>query len=142
MMPAGRPFTIGQLARKAQIPTTTVRYYERIGILVPDDRSQGNYRLYDPATLRRLQFIRAAQSIGFTLDDIQSLLGARSGKSPSCADVQRLIKQRLAEIETRLDSLRQVQRLLRSSLQKCQKTARARCCHIIEALEANCLPQQ
>lgn len=140
-MPTKRDFTIGQLARAAEIPATTVRYYERIGLLLADDRSQGNYRLYSQASLRRLKFVRSAQSIGFTLDDIQSLLGAESGKPPSCSDVQELIKERLAEIKERLSSLRHVQRLLRSSLAKCQKAMRPKCCHVIEALEANTLPK-
>lgn len=130
-------FTIGQLARKAQIPTTTVRYYERVGLLAPDDRSQGNYRLYGKASLRRLRFIRAAQSIGFTLADIQALLGAQRGKPPTCSDVQKLIKGRLTEIEERLASLRHVERLLRSSLATCRKSAGAKCCHVIDTLEAD-----
>jgi DNA-binding transcriptional MerR regulator len=139
-MPSKRDFTIGELARTADIPPTTVRYYERIGLLVPDDRSPGNYRLYSPASLRRLKFIRAAQSIGFTLDDIQALLGAQDGTRPSCPEVQLLIKDRLSEIAERLSSLRQVQRLLKASLAKCQITARAKCCHVIDALEANASP--
>ena len=135
-----RAITIGQLARAAKIPATTVRYYERIGLLVPDDRSQGNYRLYSQTSLRRLKFIRAAQSIGFTLDDIRALLDVQHGKPPSCSQVQVLIKDRLAEIEAHLSNLRHVQGLLRSSLVKCQKTARARCCHVIDTLETNASP--
>jgi MerR family mercuric resistance operon transcriptional regulator len=136
-MPIERDFTIGQLARLTELPATTLRYYERIGLLVADDRSQGNYRLYTQTSLRRLRFIRAAQSIGFTLDDIRALLGAQSGEPPSCGDVQKLISERLAEIEERLSSLNDVRRLLRSSLAKCRKATRAKCCHVIEALEAN-----
>jgi MerR family mercuric resistance operon transcriptional regulator len=139
-MPGKRDFTIGELARTAEIPTTTVRYYERIGLVVPDDRSLGNYRLYSPASLRRLKFIRAAQSIGFTLDDIRALLGAQDGKVPSCSEVQSLIKERLAEIEVHLASLRHVQKLLKSSLAKCQESARARCCHVLDTLDANFSP--
>ena len=81
-MPGEKRFTIGQLALEARIPATTLRYYERIGLLLPDDRSQGNYRLYGAASLRRLQFICAAQSIGFKLDDIRTLLGALTGQAP------------------------------------------------------------
>jgi len=136
MAPAARQFTIGQLARETHIPATTLRYYERIGLLLPDGRSQGNYRQYCQESLRRLEFIRAAQSTGFTLDDIRALLGAQHGKPPSCRDVQGLIKDRLAEIDQRLSGLKHMQKLLRSSLAKCEKTTRARCCHVIEALEA------
>lgn len=135
-----REFTIGELARAVEVPSTTIRYYERIGLLAADDRSQGNYRLYSQASMRRLKFIRAAQSIGFTLDDIQALLGSRDGKQPSCSKVQTLIKERLTEIEKRLSSLRHIQRLLKTSLAKCQKTARARCCHVIDALETTASP--
>ena len=96
-MTGKRPLTIGQLARTMQIAASTIRYYERIGLLLPDDRSGGNYRLYSEASLRRLRFIRSAQSIGFTLDDIQSLLGAQNGTEPSCREVQTLIEQRLTD---------------------------------------------
>jgi DNA-binding transcriptional MerR regulator len=139
-MPGEKRFTIGQLALEARIPATTLRYYERIGLLLPDDRSQGNYRLYGAASLRRLQFIRAAQSIGFKLDDIRTLLGASTGQAPSCANVQELIEARLAEIEQHVSQLRHVQRLLKSSLAKCRQTARRRCCHVVEALQENRQP--
>ena len=134
-LPRGQ-FTIGQLAREAQIPATTVRYYERIGLLVPDDRSQGNYRLYDRASLGRLQFIRAAKSIGFALDDVRALLGTRDGKPPRCSAVQRLIERRLTDIGERLRNLRHVQRVLKAAMTKCKKNARTGCCHVIESLRS------
>jgi len=133
-MPLGRQFTIGQLGREVQIPASTVRYYERIGLLEPEDRSQGNYRLYGQASLSRLQFIRAAQAIGFTLDDIQALLGPENGSLPSCNDVQELIHQRLDDIGRRLKDLQHAQSVLKISLRKCRQSKRAGCCHVIEAL--------
>lgn len=129
-------FTIGQLAEKVKIPASTVRYYERIGLLGPEDRSQGNYRLYGQVSLRRLRFIRAAQSAGFTLDDIRLLMGAQNRRQPSCRDVQRLIAARLTEIDKQMTNLRQVQKVLKASAGKCRKTERSRCCHLIESLEA------
>ena len=133
-MPAERHLTIGQLAKAAGVPTSTVRYYERIGLLEPEDRSMGNYRLYRDESLRRLRFIRAAQSIGFALEDVTVLLGTTDRRSPSCRDVQSLIKQRLADVGKRLRDLRHVQRVLKSALQKCRRTERANCCHVIESL--------
>lgn len=130
----GREFTIGQLARAAGVPTTTLRYYERMGLLGPEDRSAGNYRLYTEQSLRRLKFIRAAQSIGFSLQDVKTLLGTHHDKTLSCTDVQLLIRQRLAEIEQRLKDLRRVQRILRLSLQKCIETQQAGYCHVIDTL--------
>lgn len=127
-------YTISQLAHAADVPTTTLRYYERIGLVQPKDRSAGNYRLYGDESLRTLQFIRAAQSIGFTLDDVKTLLGAQDGGVPTCRDVQGLIEERLADIGARLRDLRHVQKVLKSSLENCRKTEQAGCCHVVETL--------
>jgi MerR family mercuric resistance operon transcriptional regulator len=127
-------YTIGQLARAAEVPTSTVRFYERAGLLAPIDRSEGNYRLYTDASLRRLRFIRAAQATGFTLEDVKTLLGSREGNPPSCDEVQALIQQRLAEIDKRLRELRHVQQVLKVSLQKCKRIAQRGCCHVLETL--------
>jgi MerR family mercuric resistance operon transcriptional regulator len=127
-------YTISQLARAVGVPTTTLRYYERAGLLEPEDRSQGNYRLYTDESLRRLKFIRAAQSIGFTLEDVKTLLGSHEDENPSCPGVQVLIQARLADIEERLKDLCHVQRVLKSALQKCRKSEQIACCHVIETL--------
>jgi len=128
-------YTISQLAKAAEIPTTTVRYYERIGLVEPEDRSQGNYRLYRDESLRKVNFIKAAQSIGFKLDDVKALLATPVSTAASCRDVQSLIEKRLSEVSQRLKDLRHVQRVLKSSLEKCQETERADCCHVIETLQ-------
>lgn len=127
-------YTISQLAQTAGVPTTTVRYYERVGLVEPEDRSAGNYRLYSEESLRKLKFIRAAQAIGFTLDDVKALLSTLSNTGASCREVQSLIETRLAEVDQRLKDLRHVQRVLKASLEKCKDTESADCCHVIEAL--------
>lgn len=139
-MPTKRQFTIGQLARAAQVPVSTLRYYERIGLVEPDDRSAGNYRIYGLGVLRRLQFIRAAQSIGFLLEDVRALLGPEDGRTLSCREVQHLIDERLADIDSRLESLRHIQAVLRSSLKKCRTTNQPGCCHVIDVLQNTSVP--
>ena len=129
-----KQYTISQLAHAADIPTTTVRYYERVGLVDPEDRSAGNYRLYSEESLRKLKFIRAAQAIGFTLDDVKALLSTPNNTAASCREVQSLIENRLAEVDQRLKDLRHVQRVLKASLEKCKDTERADCCHVIETL--------
>ncbi|RMF45297.1 MAG: heavy metal-responsive transcriptional regulator [Planctomycetota bacterium] len=129
-----REYTISQLARAAGVPTTTVRYYERIGVVRPEDRSAGNYRLYSDESLRKLQFIRAAQAIGFTLDDIKKLLAAEDGNVPRCGDVQPLIKDRLADVEQKLHDLQEVQRVLQSALRKCNRSRPTDPCCVIESI--------
>ncbi len=115
--------TIGALARRAGVATSTVRYYERAGLLRPGSRSAGNYRLYSADALRRLRFIRAAQATGFTLDDITQLL-----RPTSCRRVQQLIRDRLGAVEARMKELRHVRQVLRLSLEQClQHEASGRC---------------
>ena len=132
-------YTISQLAKAAETPTSTLRYYERIGLLKPEDRSQGNYRLYGDESLRRLRFIRAAQAIGFTLDDVNTLLGNRDGKTPTCNEVQTRIEERLADIKKRLKDLRHVKRVLNSSLKKCLDSKQNENCQVIETLRSTSL---
>ncbi len=133
-MPKGE-FTISQLASAAGIPTTTLRYYERVGLIEPDDRSAGNYRLYTDDSLRKVKFIRAAQGIGFTLDDIKQLLAAEGGSVPRCCDVQSLLNDRLADVEQRLRDLQDVKRVLQSALRKCQRGRPNDPCRVIESLQ-------
>ena len=131
----GQQYTISQLAKAAEVPTTTVRYYERIGLVEPEDRSQGNYRLYSEESLSKRKFIRAAQTIGFSLDNVKSLLGIHGGRKPSCGKVQTLIEERLADIGRHLKDLRHVKRVLTSTLERCKETEQAQdCCQVIEAL--------
>lgn len=133
-MSAGNQFTISQLAEKAGIPTTTVRYYERIGLVEPEDRSEGNYRLYSRASLEKLKFIKAAQAIGFTLGDTRALMADESGSPPKCGAVQDLIEDRLTAIEERLNDLRHVRKVLKSALEQCQQQKKSDCCHVVEGL--------
>ena len=101
-------YTIGQLASAVGIPTSTVRYYERKGLLRPTGRTDGNYRYYGKDARERLQFIRAAQASGFTLEDVSAILDLNDGATSPCKEVQDLIEQRLAETEQRLAGLRRV----------------------------------
>ena len=135
-MDTSKRYTISQLAKSADIPTTTVRYYERIGLVEPEDRSHGNYRLYSDESLRKVKFIRAAQAIGFTLDDVKALLSDDSGGTPQCGNVQGLIEDRLTDIEERLKDLRHVRRVLKLALEKCQKQKKSDCCHVVEGLRS------
>jgi MerR family mercuric resistance operon transcriptional regulator len=128
------PYTIGQLARAAGLPTSTLRYYERAGLLEPTGRSEGNYRLYGEEALERLRFIRAAQATGFTLDDVTRMLGHRHTSAASCREVQGLIESRLLDIERRMEDLRHVERVLRVALDTCRETEEQGHCELIDRL--------
>lgn len=122
-------YTISQLGHAAEVPTSTLRYYDRIGLVEPEFRGTGNYRLYSEESVQKVKFIRAAQSIGFTLDNIKTLLA-----TTSCRDVQSLIEGRLAEVDQRLKDLRRAQRVLKASLAKCNETRESGRCKVIETL--------
>ena len=93
--------SIGELARAAEVPTSTVRYYERVGLVRPSGRTAGNFRYYGLEALHRLRFIRAAAATGFTLADIRRLLEFRDGAAAPCKEVQSLIENRLADVDLR-----------------------------------------
>lgn len=127
-------YTVGTLARMAELPPSTIRYYDRRGLLKPRERTEGNYRVYDVSALERLKFIRAAVSNGFTLDDIEALLAFRDGESPACREVQNLIADRLDELRGRAVELARVQTALKSMLRRCRTTERTGKCQVIERL--------
>src|SRR5881397_809545 len=80
--------TIGELARAVGVGVSTVRYYERAGLLPQPDRTASSYRLYRDEAVARLRFIRRAQQLGFTLEEIKGLLELRVSRHTTCADVQ------------------------------------------------------
>ncbi|RMF74235.1 MAG: heavy metal-responsive transcriptional regulator [Planctomycetota bacterium] len=130
-------YTIGRLARAAGVPVSTVRYYERRGLVKPDARSDGNYRLYGEDSLRRLRFVRSAQAAGFTLLDIALLLRFRDGDVSPCAKVQRLISDRLESVSRQIEQLQQVDRMLRNWLKVCRRSERTGRCGVLDGLAAD-----
>jgi MerR family mercuric resistance operon transcriptional regulator len=131
-----RTYTIGQIARAAGVPTSTVRYYERIGLLQSEGRTAGNYRRFGEKALERLRFIRAAQATGFTLEDITVLIQLRDAPASACQDVQARIEERLADLERRLTDLQHVQRVLQATLTRCRETQQDGRCQLIDWLTA------
>lgn len=126
--------TVGELAGIVGVPVSTIRYYERRGLIEPEARSQGNYRLYSTASVGRLRFIRAAQEAGFTLKDIAALLDFRDGVGAPCHPVQELIRKRLRQIEQQTERLRSAKALLNNWLDVCRETQRSGRCAVIEGL--------
>src|SRR5207253_9233995 len=97
----------GEESRRAAIGTETLRYYERLGLLGSPRRTEAGYRLYSEAIFARLDFIRKAQAMGFTLEEIGRIIQeSEKGQSP-CADVRRIARRKLEELDQRLKQLRQ-----------------------------------
>ncbi|HXG86060.1 MAG TPA: MerR family transcriptional regulator [Pyrinomonadaceae bacterium] len=96
---SGATLKIGEVSQASGIGIEALRFYERSGLLGKPARSQSGYRLYNEGVLERLAFIRKAQTLGFSLDEIKQIIhDARSGASP-CDDVREIVRQRLSELD-------------------------------------------
>lgn len=96
---------IGELAARAGTSVKTIRYYDRVGVLCPEERSEAGYRLYGEDALDRYRFVRAAQAVGLSLGEIRQILALRDhGESP-CRFVADLIGQRADELDARIAEL-------------------------------------
>src|SRR5688500_14676734 len=94
--------SIGTLARGAGVPVSTVRYYERIGILRPRSRTESGYRQYGESEVERLRFVKMAQSLGFTLEDAALLLDLREDTPVPREHVEALIRSRLEKVREQM----------------------------------------
>ena len=133
-MDATCDFTIGQLARSAGLAPETLRHYERLGLIQPSRRSGSNYRLYDTAALQRLQFIRRAQALGFSLPEIRQLLGLHAAGDADMAQVRLIAEQRVAQIDERVADLQRLRDGLQRLLQDCPGHGPLAECPILAAL--------
>ncbi|MCJ8141107.1 MerR family transcriptional regulator [Falsirhodobacter halotolerans] len=125
--------TIGKLSAATGVKVPTIRYYEEIGLLAAPERSAGNQRLYGRAARDRLSFIRHARDLGFPLDAIRDLLGLSDRPDQSCASVDRIARQRLAEVEARIARLTALRRELERMLSCCAHGTVGEC-RVIEVL--------
>ena len=99
---------IGELARSAGLNPRTLRYYERIGLLVPSGRTAAGYRLYTARDARRLGFIRRAQGLGLPLQAIAEILAVRDAGGAPCRRVRALAEARAAELDRRIAELQEL----------------------------------
>ena len=124
--------TIGRLAAAAGVNVETVRYYQRRELLGIPQRPSGGIGRYPAAALTRLRFIKRAQSLGFTLDDVQSLLSLDDGRS--CSAAREIGEHKLADVRQRLQALRVLEVELANLVNRCSTSKRKVNCPLIEAL--------
>jgi DNA-binding transcriptional MerR regulator len=110
--------SIGQLARAAGVNIETVRYYERRGLLAAPPRTQAGYRQYAAGDLWRLQFIGRAKQLGFSLAEIEEMLGGGGDRSAEC--VRRAAHAKIADVDARIDQLRETRARLERLVDLCE----------------------
>lgn len=128
---------IGEVSLASGIGIEALRFYERSGLLGKPVRSESNYRLYDEGVLERLAFIKKAQTLGFSLDEIKRIINdAQSGASP-CDDVREIVRRRLTELDGRMREMKRYRKELAETLEEWDKVGRApgHICGLIEAAE-------
>ena len=127
--------TIGEVARRAAVPIDTLRYYERQGLVARPPRSRSNYRLYPEETVRRVQFIKRVQQLGFSLKEIQELLVLRAAPQAQCADVRERALAKIHQIEHKVHTLQAMQTALTKLVAACVGQGPITDCPILESLD-------
>lgn len=124
--------TIGQVARQAGVHKETIRYYQGLGLVEEPARRGGTIRRYGLSTVARLQFIKRAQQLGFTLEEVKRLLALEDGGS--CGETRRLAEHKLEVIKERIADLNRMKRSLESLVAECARGGRPTRCPIIGTL--------
>lgn len=125
---------IGKVAAQTGLSIDTIRFYEREGLSLEPQRSEGGYRLYRQAEIDQLQFIRKAQQLGFSLQEIRELLIISNEETEACTHVRDLIEHKLSTVCGKLKELKGLERHLKSSLAKCTDAL----CHSADQQHERC----
>lgn len=126
--------TIGRLAGEAGVTVETIRYYQRRGLVPEPDRPMHGHRRYARGAVARVRFIKRAQALGFTLEEIGSLLDL--DEAHACAESRELAAHKLQAIEGKLADLKAMRKALTALLRQCDAGGARGVCPIIHALAA------
>lgn len=127
-----KAYTISRLAFAADVHVETVRYYQRRGLLTEPEKAIGSIRRYGDEDVDRLRFIKRAQGIGFSLDEVASLLNLRT--NVSCDATRGLAASKIAIIDDRIESLRRIRAELAACVSACSSNTDDTACPVIAML--------
>lgn len=132
------PMLIGELANAVGLPSQTIRFYERKGLLPAPERGANGYRTYDESTLARLRFVQTAQAAGLTLAEIGTIIDLRVDGNVPCAHVATLINSKLTAVRARIRDLALLETELDALIERSHRLDPDDCtdadiCHIIAA---------
>jgi MerR family transcriptional regulator, copper efflux regulator len=96
---------IGELSRQSQVPIKTIRYYEELGLLQSSERTSGGFRLFKPDALTRLAFVKRAQALGLSLQEIHHILEVHDQGQRPCHEVKQTLQEKVEQIEERIQEL-------------------------------------
>src|SRR5438034_11307748 len=122
-----RRIAIGVLATHTGTNIETIRYYERVGLLPAPARSSGGYRLYGTDHLKRLNFIRRARTLGFSIGEVRTLLRLADERKRPCAEVRVVADAHLKDVRTKIADLKVMERVLRGTVARCADGTGSHC---------------
>ena len=112
---------IGEVSRQSGLSIHAIRFYEAEGLLPEALRTESGYRLFSSQAVKQLQFIRKAQALGFTLDEIRELLVLRDRETDACSHVKLLVEEKLANIRSKVQALEAMEVELKGVLAECKR---------------------
>lgn len=129
--------SIGGVAKAAGVNVETVRYYERRGLLQQPKKGLQSIRRYPADTVTRIRFIKHAQDLGFTLEEIKALMTLRASAQIPCTEVKRRAEQKLATVHQKIEHLQALERVLHDMIQACEQEPRPELeCPILATLDS------
>jgi Hg(II)-responsive transcriptional regulator len=126
-----------ELAAAADVNRQTLRYYERRGLLPQPERTTGGYRAYGPDAVAVVRFVKRAQRLGFTLNDVEALLDLADGGPDGCEAARTLAGARIADLDRRIGELRAMRAALGRLVATCEQPRANRECPLLQALAAD-----
>ncbi len=127
-------FHIGELAEKCNVNKETIRYYERLGLIPKPSRTESGYRIYTEQTVDRLNFIKRIQELGFTLNEIDKLLGVVDRDEAKCRDMYDFTVYKIEDIQQKIQGLKRIEQMLIDLKERCPANKDIYECPIIETL--------
>src|SRR5215472_4871278 len=124
---------IGALSKHTGTNIETIRYYEQIGLLPAPARSSGGYRLYGTEHLKRLNFIRRARLLGFSIGEVRTLLRLADERKRPCAEARVVAETHLRDVQNKIADLERMERVLEETVARCAKGEGSHCA-LIDAL--------
>jgi DNA-binding transcriptional MerR regulator len=132
---------IGKVAKRAGVSVDTIRFYQKLGLVNSESRSTGGYRLFDEGQIHDLTFVRHAQELGFSLNEVKDLLALRQ-KAHACSEVQAMLNRKLADVREKIRGLGRLEEELGEALRNCNRELRLKreiqhkdCCPLLAKLD-------
>ena len=121
---SGSSLQIGEVAAHSGVSVDTVRYYERLKLLPRAARSSGGFRIFPAETVERIRFVKQAQEMGFSLDEVKQLFSADGGAN-QCRAVRELLVGKLSDLENKINRMRNFKKVLNRHLAECDTELKA-----------------